>query len=85
MQVSADSLAKFLEDEVDEEITTVPGIGPAAAKKLKAGDDGVGTTYQLFVRASPILQCLIPNWIAIAWILMVTAAYLLLRRAASSR
>jgi len=49
-QVSADSLAKFLEDEIDEEITSVPGIGPAAAKSLKAGDDGVATTYQLFGR-----------------------------------
>ena len=40
---SADSLAKFLEEEIDETITSVPGIGPAAAKKLEAGDDGVST------------------------------------------
>ena len=48
--MSADSLAKFLEDEIDEDITTVPGVGAAAAKKLAAGDDGVATTYQLFGR-----------------------------------
>ena len=47
---SADSLAKFLEDEIDEDITSVPGIGAAAAKKLKAGEDGVNTAYQLFGR-----------------------------------
>ena len=48
--MSADSLAKFLEDEIDEGITSVPGIGPAAAKSLAAGEDGVATTYQLFGR-----------------------------------
>ena len=33
-QVSEDQLAKFLADDIREDITSVPGIGPAAAKKL---------------------------------------------------
>jgi len=50
-QVSEDALAKFLAEDVREDITSVPGIGPAAAKALArsdAQDSAVLTTYQLF-------------------------------------
>ena len=49
-QVSADQLAKFLAMDLSEDITTVPGIGPAAAKKLATpgeNDSPVQTTHQL--------------------------------------
>ena len=49
-QVSEDQLAKFLAEDVHEDITSVPGIGPAAAKKLAEqveGDSPIQTTYQL--------------------------------------
>ncbi len=49
-KVSADALAAFLASEVQEDVTSVPGIGPAAAKKLAEaveGDQAITTTYQL--------------------------------------
>jgi hypothetical protein len=49
-KVSADALAAFLASEVKEDVTSVPGIGPAAAKKLAEaveGDQAITTTYQL--------------------------------------
>ena len=48
-QVSASALANFLAEEIREDITSVPGIGPAAAAALAAdvdGEPGVKTTYQ---------------------------------------
>ena len=48
-QVSPTALANFLADEIREDITSVPGIGPAAALALASSDDGepgVKTTYQ---------------------------------------
>ncbi len=48
--MSADALAAFLASEVQEDVTSVPGIGPAAAKKLAEaveGDQAITTTYQL--------------------------------------
>ncbi len=49
-QVNDEQLATFLRSEVDEDIQSVPGVGPAAQKKLAASSDGeagVKTTYQL--------------------------------------
>lgn len=49
-QVSAEALAKFLKDEISEDITSVPGIGPAGKKLLAtaaADDPAIETTYQL--------------------------------------
>lgn len=49
-QVSDEALATFLKAEVEEDITTVPGVGPSAAGKLadnSEGEAGVKTTYQL--------------------------------------
>lgn len=46
-QVSANTLAKFLKGEIDEDIQSVPGIGPKAAELLAGGTDPVKTTYQL--------------------------------------
>ena len=48
-QVSASALANFLAEEIREDITSVPGIGPAAAAALATdadGEPGVKTTYQ---------------------------------------
>ncbi len=44
-QVSADSLAKFLQNDLVEDITSVPGIGKAAKTKLATSK--VLTSYQL--------------------------------------
>lgn len=50
-RVSDGALAEFLANAIDENIETVPGVGPAAALKLaaKAGDDDtpIETTHQL--------------------------------------
>jgi len=49
-QASPATLAKFLVDEIDEDVTSVPGIGPAAKKLLATGsadDPAITTTYQL--------------------------------------
>jgi len=49
-QVSGDALADFILVPICEDITSVPGIGPCAAKKLAReldGEPGVETTYQL--------------------------------------
>ena len=39
-QIVKAALADFMEASLDEDITTVPGIGNAAAKHLRAGVDG---------------------------------------------
>eukprot|EP00593_Proboscia_inermis_P005097 CAMPEP_0171305684 /NCGR_PEP_ID=MMETSP0816-20121228/15544_1 /TAXON_ID=420281 /ORGANISM="Proboscia inermis, Strain CCAP1064/1" /LENGTH=110 /DNA_ID=CAMNT_0011786685 /DNA_START=509 /DNA_END=844 /DNA_ORIENTATION=+ len=41
-------MGDFIRGEISGEITEVPGIGPAAAKKLAESDDQVTNTYQLF-------------------------------------
>ena len=49
-KVSEDALSEFLDNEVSEDILTVPGIGPAAKAKLAAeleGDSPIHTTHQL--------------------------------------
>lgn len=44
-QVSTDSLAEFVEKELEQDINSVPGIGQATGDKLIA--EGIDTTYQL--------------------------------------
>mmetsp|Transcript_10588 Transcript_10588/g.15872 ORF Transcript_10588/g.15872 Transcript_10588/m.15872 type:complete len:127 (+) Transcript_10588:83-463(+) len=49
-QVGEDKLAAFLQAEVSEEISSVPGIGPRAKELLAKeveGDQAITTTYQL--------------------------------------
>lgn len=49
-QVSADRLAKFLDDELVETITSVPGVAAGNAEALgrrSEGDNGVRTSYAL--------------------------------------
>ena len=49
-QVTADKLAEWLQEEISDDISQVPGIGPAAVKNLakeQDGDPGVTTTWQL--------------------------------------
>mmetsp|Transcript_19867 Transcript_19867/g.32668 ORF Transcript_19867/g.32668 Transcript_19867/m.32668 type:complete len:117 (+) Transcript_19867:72-422(+) len=49
-KVGDDALAAFLASPVEEEITSVPGVGEAAKKALAKnveGDDPVTTTHQL--------------------------------------
>ena len=49
-QIGDDRLANWLENELDPDIKSVPGIGPATAAKIAQGDDGVETTHQLLGR-----------------------------------
>ena len=44
-RVSGETLADFLRSPISEDLTTVPGIGPAAVKLLKKQD--IATTHQL--------------------------------------
>lgn len=49
-RVNEDVLGEFLATPVMEDLTTVPGIGPAAVKllgKAMEGDQPIETTYQL--------------------------------------
>lgn len=48
-RVNDDTMLDFIRGTVTGEITEVPGIGPAASKKLAAGegDDKITNTYQL--------------------------------------
>ncbi len=49
-RVSMEALARFLTDNICEDLRSVPGIGSEAVKKLKKnaeGDSSVETTYQL--------------------------------------
>ena len=49
-QVSSDRLAEFLQTDVVEDITSVPGIGPVAVARLASAseeDAGCRTTHQL--------------------------------------
>mmetsp|Transcript_47162 Transcript_47162/g.102895 ORF Transcript_47162/g.102895 Transcript_47162/m.102895 type:complete len:116 (-) Transcript_47162:121-468(-) len=43
--IGQDRLAEFLRADIVPDVTSVPGIGPAAASKL--ADVGITTTYQL--------------------------------------
>lgn len=51
--IAPSTLADFLKNDINEDITSVPGIGPAAAKSLAMvnpnlpGDYPVETTFQL--------------------------------------
>lgn len=47
-RVSESTMGDFIRGEITGDITEVPGIGPAAAKKLAESDDQVTNTYQLF-------------------------------------
>ena len=49
-QIGDQGLANWLENELDPDIESVPGIGPATAAKIATGDDGVQTTHQLIGR-----------------------------------
>ena len=50
-QISDTSRDRFIEDEIEEDLTSVPGIGAGAARELARGDDGgVHTTHQLIGR-----------------------------------
>lgn len=53
-RVSDDSLMDFIRAQVQGDITEVPGIGPAAAKKLADGehDECITNTYQLIGKVS---------------------------------
>ena len=44
-QVSDSSLAQFLENEINHDLISVPGIGPKSAEKLNK--EGIASTYQL--------------------------------------
>lgn len=48
-RVSDDTMMDFIRGSVGGDITEVPGIGPAAAKKLAdgEGDESITNTYQL--------------------------------------
>jgi hypothetical protein len=48
-RVNDDTMADFIRSTVTGDVTEVPGIGPAAAKKLACGegDEKVTNTYQL--------------------------------------
>lgn len=56
-RVSDDTMMDFIRGTVTNDVTSVPGIGQAAAKKLAAGegDESITNTYQLIgkVRTSP--------------------------------
>ena len=45
--VSDNTLADFIDNDVQEDITTVPGIGSAAQAQLASGEEPTATTYQL--------------------------------------
>lgn len=49
-QIGNDRLANWLQEDINPDLTSIPGIGPATAKKISEGDDGVTTTYQLMGR-----------------------------------
>ena len=47
-RVKDDKLAQFVLDDLEEDITTVPGVGPKTADQLKAA--GVETSFQLIAK-----------------------------------
>ena len=53
-RVNDDTMMDFIRGTVTGDITDVPGIGPAAAKKLATGegDEKVTNTYQLVGKVS---------------------------------
>ena len=60
-RVNDDTMMDFIRGTVSGDIQDIPGIGPAAAKKLAAGegDDKVTNTYQLIgkVRGALRIAC----------------------------
>jgi len=55
-RVSESTMGDFIRGEISGEITEVPGIGPAAAKKLAESDDQVTNTYQLFGKVRLLIK-----------------------------
>ena len=51
----------FIRGSVTGDITEVPGIGPAAAKKLAnvEGEEGITNTYHLIGKVSRIFYCMV--------------------------
>lgn len=52
-RISANALAEFLADELCEDITSVPGVGPEAARILSSeceNESAIETTFQLIGR-----------------------------------
>jgi len=54
-RVSDDKMNEFLRGQLTGDLTEVPGIGPAAVKKLAVGDldgDRITNTFQLIGKVS---------------------------------
>lgn len=47
-KVSEDKMEDWLRSQVTANVEDVPGIGPAAKKKLAEGDESITNCYQLF-------------------------------------
>jgi hypothetical protein len=47
-RVSANSMQHYLDNEVSGELLDVPGIGPAAAERLKNSEDRITNQWMLF-------------------------------------
>jgi len=63
-RVSDDKMNEFLRGQLTGDLTEVPGIGPAAVKKLALGDlddDKVTNTFQLIGKVSPSAKIFISN------------------------
>ena len=60
-RVNDDTMMDFIRGTIAGTITEVPGIGPAAAKKMAAGDgdDAITNTYQLIGKVSLCIFTLI--------------------------
>ena len=46
--VHEDTFAEFIQAPITGDLIDVPGIGPAAIKKLAEGEEPITTSYQLF-------------------------------------
>ena len=58
-RVSDDKMNEFLRGQLTGDLTEVPGIGPAAVKKLAMGDlddDKVTNTFQLIGKVSTFVE-----------------------------
>lgn len=62
-RVNDDTMMDFIRGAITGAITEVPGIGPAAAKKLAAGvgDDSITNTYQLVGKVGLALLAVVPS------------------------
>ena len=63
----------FIRGTVSGDITDVPGIGPAAAKKLASGDgeEKITNTYQLFGKVSYLFIYYMVHCIACVLVLFI--------------